>query len=73
MAELVGNAVEAGAHPVVACVGGMFEDGPFVERVYDGIAALSRPVSIVTPKGEPATGALLLAYREAGLAVRPTA
>jgi glucosamine kinase len=71
LAELVGNAVEAGAHPVVACVGGMFADGPFVERVYDGIAALSRSVTIVAPRGEPATGALLLAYREAGLSVAP--
>jgi N-acetylglucosamine kinase-like BadF-type ATPase len=72
LAELVGNAVEAGAHPVVACVGGMFEDAAFVERVYDGIAALSRSVSVIAPRGEPAAGALLLAYREAGLAVRVT-
>jgi glucosamine kinase len=72
LAELVGNAVEAGAYPAVACVGGMFEDAGFIARVYDGIAALSRPIAIVKPRGEPAQGALLLAYREAGLGVRVT-
>jgi glucosamine kinase len=66
LAELVGDAVEAGAFPAVACVGGMFADGAFLTRVYDGIAALGRPVAIVPPKGEPACGALLLAMREAG-------
>jgi glucosamine kinase len=68
LAELVGDAVAAGAHPAVACVGGMFENAAFRTRFYDGIAALGNSVEIVTPRGEPASGALLLAYREAGLA-----
>jgi N-acetylglucosamine kinase-like BadF-type ATPase len=67
LAELVGDAIAGGAHPAVACVGGMFDDPAFRARVYDGIAALGGSVEIVTPRGEPAAGALLLAYREAGL------
>jgi N-acetylglucosamine kinase-like BadF-type ATPase len=67
LAELAGNAIAAGAYPAVACAGGMFADATFRTRVYDGIAALGQSVAIVTPRGEPAAGALLLAYREAGL------
>jgi N-acetylglucosamine kinase-like BadF-type ATPase len=67
LAELAGDAIAAGAHPAVACVGGMFEDGAFRERVYDGIAALGEAVAIVEPRYTPAEGALLLAFREAGL------
>jgi N-acetylglucosamine kinase-like BadF-type ATPase len=69
LAELVGDAVAAGAYPRAACVGGMFSDPGFRTRVYDGIAALGSDIEIVEPAGEPASGALLLAYREAGLAV----
>jgi N-acetylglucosamine kinase-like BadF-type ATPase len=67
LAELAGDAIAAGAHPAVACVGGMFADAGFRTRVYDGIAALGEAVAIVEPRYDPAGGALLLAYREAGL------
>jgi len=68
LAELVGDALALGAHPAVSCVGGMFADPTFSKNVYDSIAAIGQAVEIVTPHGEPAAGALLLAYREAGIA-----
>lgn len=69
LAELVRAAVAAGAPARVAFVGGVFADAGFRERVRDGILAALPRAEIVTPRYEPAYGALLLAYREHALSV----
>ncbi|HTX60160.1 MAG TPA: BadF/BadG/BcrA/BcrD ATPase family protein [Verrucomicrobiae bacterium] len=69
LAELAAAAVARGAAPVVACTGGMFENVPYRKLVHAEIAKRAPGVAIVEPKYEPAVGALLLAYREAGIPV----
>jgi glucosamine kinase len=69
LAALVRSALERGAVPLVACTGGMFADAGFARRVHDGIRQAAMPVEIVDPRYSPSMGALLLAYREAGIPV----
>lgn len=66
LAKIARAAIVAGAHPTVACVGGMFADKPFRERVVTGIRGAGQGVHVVEPEHDPAVGALLLAYREIG-------
>jgi glucosamine kinase len=67
LAVLVRDAIAAGAVAKVACVGGMFADAQFYQRVRARISEFGPSVEIVEPAHEPAVGALLLAYREAGV------
>jgi N-acetylglucosamine kinase-like BadF-type ATPase len=67
LATLVRSAIAAGAPPVVACTGGMFDDKWFAERFASGIRTAG--VHLVEPAHPPEAGALLLAYREAGMPV----
>lgn len=69
LAGLVRAAIAQGAHPTVSCVGGMFSDPRFYERACAGIRGAGRGTHIVEARHDAATGALLLAYREAGLAI----
>jgi N-acetylglucosamine kinase-like BadF-type ATPase len=68
LALLVRDAISAGAPSRVACVGGMFEDAWFAQTLRAFISRGPYGAEIVPPKYEPAVGALLLAYREAGAA-----
>jgi glucosamine kinase len=69
LAALVRSALDAGAAPAVALSGGMFADLRFSERVAAGIRAAFASADIVAAKYEPSVGALMLAYREAGIRV----
>ena len=66
LALLAARVVAAGAPPRCALVGGVFDDAGFRDRVSAGIAAAVPGAEIVRARYEPAQGALLLAYREAG-------
>jgi glucosamine kinase len=70
LAALVGVAVRAGAPPLVGLVGGVFADTAFRERLCGAIVAGVAGAEIVAARYEPAAGALLLAYREAGFETR---
>jgi len=70
LAELVCAAITAGAPPIVALVGGVFDDESFAARVRAHVGAGVTGTQFVSPRYEPAEGALLLAYREGGLDVR---
>jgi len=67
---LVRQAIGLGAPPRVALVGGLFNDARFRERVRGGVLGAVAGAEVVEPRYEPAAGALLLAYREAGLDVK---
>ena len=66
LAALAAAAVRAGAPPAIACIGGMFADAAFGERVAAAIGVAIPGARVVPARNDPATGALLLAYREAG-------
>jgi N-acetylglucosamine kinase len=69
LATLVGAAIAAGAPARVSLVGGVFADAAFRSRVEREIRDAHPAAEMVAPRYEPECGALLLAYREAGLAV----
>lgn len=69
LAALVRRAIVAGAAPRVAFVGGVFTDELFRDRVRAGIVDALPSTEIVESRYEPACGALLLAYRAAGLQI----
>lgn len=69
LAALVRTAIGAGAAPRVAFVGGVFADERFRDRVRAGIVDALAGTTIVEARYEPACGALLLAYRSAGLQI----
>jgi glucosamine kinase len=69
LALLAGAAIAAGAAPRIALSGGVFSDAGFRERVRAGILAAHPGADVRDALYEPAAGALLLAYREIGLAV----
>lgn len=64
---LVREAIVRGAPARVALVGGMFSDEEFAETVAEHLERDRPGIEIVEPKYSPAIGALLLAYREAGI------
>lgn len=64
---LVREAIVRGAPPRVALVGGMFSNDEFAATVAEQLMRDRPGVEIVEPKHGPAVGALLLAYREAGI------
>jgi glucosamine kinase len=66
LSRLVREAIHRGAPARVALVGGMFSDAGFAATVSERIQADCRGTEMVEPKYDPAAGALLLAYREAG-------
>ncbi len=68
LAALAHRAIDAGAPATVALVGGTFADAAFRERVSERIREAVHGALIVPPRYEPAAGALLLAYRELGVA-----
>lgn len=65
LAALVVAAVRAGAPPAVAFVGGTFANADFRSRLDAAIRRKLPAVRVVEPAHDPATGALLLAYRAA--------
>ena len=67
IAALVAAAVRAGAAPSVALCGGAFSSPSYARRVRAAIEAASG-AAVVEPRYDPACGALLLAYREGGIA-----
>lgn len=67
LAMLVREAVVRGAPPRVALVGGMFSDEDFATDVCEQIKRWLPQAEILAPRYDPAAGALLLAYREAGI------
>jgi N-acetylglucosamine kinase-like BadF-type ATPase len=67
LAALASGAIAGGAAPVVACAGGMFGDAQFFGWVSEAIAAARPEARVTLPRYDPALGALILAYREAGL------
>lgn len=67
LAALTGPAVEAGVPPTVACAGGMFRDKGFARRFERSVAEAIPAARVVAARYEPSIGALLMAYREAGL------
>jgi N-acetylglucosamine kinase-like BadF-type ATPase len=69
LAALVRTAIVAGAAPRVAFTGGVFADERFRDRVRAGIVAALPATTIVESRYEPACGALLLAYRAAGVQI----
>jgi N-acetylglucosamine kinase-like BadF-type ATPase len=69
LALLVRMAVSAGAPARVAFVGGVFADAGFARRVRTAVLDALPSAEIVESRYEPAYGALLLAYREAGMNV----
>ncbi len=71
LAAMVRRSLEAGAAPAVAFTGGMFADARFGERLAARIRAAYPAVTLIAPKYEPDVGALMLAYREAGLGPFP--
>lgn len=66
LAELVCRAIRDGGAARVALAGGVFADEAFRTRLCDAVLAANPATEIVTPRYEPAGGALLLAYRAAG-------
>ena len=69
LAALVRRALAATKERRVALAGGLFADADFYERVRRGILSAVPGAHVGPAKYEPATGALLLAYREMGLHV----
>lgn len=69
LVALARRAIDDGAPPRVALVGGVFADAGFRERVRGGILAAVPEAAIVEARYDPACGALLLGYRELGLDV----
>jgi N-acetylglucosamine kinase-like BadF-type ATPase len=69
LAQLVATAIAAGAAPRVAFVGGVFSDARFRQRLGAGILHRVPQAEIVDARYQPVEGALLLAYRQAGLDV----
>lgn len=67
LAMLVREAVVRGAPPRVALVGGMFSDKDFAADVREHVKRWLPEAEIVQPTYDPAVGALLLAYSEAGI------
>ncbi len=67
LAALARTALAAGAAPEVAFSGGMFADARFGARLAAGIREAFPAVAVIAPKYDPGIGALMLAYREAGL------
>lgn len=55
--------------PAIALTGGLFADAAFYERVRQGIVDSVEGAQVLPAAYEPSGGALLLAYRELGLAV----
>lgn len=72
LSSLAVRAIDAGAAPVVACVGGLFSDAGYRDLMRAGLRARRPGVDVVEPRYEPAAGALLLAYREAGIPCEPS-
>lgn len=68
LATLVAAAVRDGAPARVALVGGMFGNDGFREQVKSAIVERVPDADVRSPSFEPAVGALLLAYRNAGRA-----
>ncbi len=68
LAELVARAIAAGAAPLYACAGGLFASAAYRERAYAALRRRSPGLQVIEPRCDPAVGALLLAYREAGAA-----
>lgn len=68
LAALAGRTMKAMELPTVALCGGVFEDSGLRERVRSGVLAVVPDAEVTSAKYEPAAGALLLAYRELGLA-----
>jgi glucosamine kinase len=66
LARRIAAAVADGAPPRAALIGGMFEDAGYRALVAELVAGPPHAVQIVEPVYEPAVGALLLAYRDAG-------
>lgn len=64
---LVREAIVRGAPARVAFIGGMFSDDEFAATVAEHLMRDRPGIEIVEPKHGPAVGALLLAYREAGI------
>ncbi|HEY2554859.1 MAG TPA: hypothetical protein VGI15_06395, partial [Candidatus Cybelea sp.] len=69
LAALVRAAAEPMSFPNVSLSGGLFDDPPFRARVSRRVLELVQGAQIVDARYEPAVGALLLAYREAGRAI----
>jgi len=69
LATLIGAAIAAGAPARVSLIGGVFADAAFRDRVERALRDAHPGAEIVPTRYEPECGALLLAYREAGLAV----
>jgi len=67
LAELVAVAIENGAAPLVAGAGGMFGDDGFERRFERSVKAAVPAARVVRPRYDASIGALLLAYREAGV------
>ena len=67
LARLAAGAVASGAHPLFSCVGGLLGSVSYRKLVHERLAALCPQAQVVDPRYEPAVGALLLAYREAGM------
>jgi len=67
LAELACRAIAVGGVARVGLSGGMFRDEAFRERVRGGIRAHVAGADVFEARYDPATGALLLAYRELGL------
>lgn len=67
LSSLVHEAVVRGAPPRVALVGGMFSNEAFAAEVREHVKRLLPDAELVEPQHGPAVGALLLAYREAGM------
>jgi len=64
---LAREAVVRGAPARVALVGGMFSDDEFATAMAEHLERNRPGIDIVTPRHDPAVGALILAYREAGI------
>jgi glucosamine kinase len=69
LAALVARAIAAGAGPRVAFTGGVFADENFERTLRAAILHENPEATIVPARYEPVLGALLLAYREAGIDV----
>jgi N-acetylglucosamine kinase-like BadF-type ATPase len=67
LAALAVRALERSGVHRVALTGGLFENEAYAARVRDAIVAAAGDAQFTNPKYEPAAGALLLAFREAGL------
>ncbi len=67
LAALVAAAAESGVPPAVACTGGMFDDEGFARRFAERVVEAIPNARVVPARYDPSAGALLIAYREAGL------